>query len=201
MRVIGCVSVFNEVLMLADVLAALKPHVDMTVVADGPYRAFPHHRPASDDGTLDIAHELADVLITKARPWIDQVEKRNSYLIGSEGDWYFVIDGDEIVEGELDREKLTGEHGHMVMLEQPDIPDRPVFRLFRHRRSLAYTHTHTLLWSPETGYIRPDEHPVIDGLRIRHRNMERPQERVKDKGVWLRWQKEHEREARSRFHL
>lgn len=202
MRLIGCVIAFEEAGFLEETLRALKTLVDLAVVVDGAFRAFPHHCPLSDDGTREIAHKHADVLVTQAQPWTDQVEKRNSYLIGSPDDWYLVADADEVPEGKLDRSVLTSDKiGFRLNCNRPNLPPTPVFRLFRHIQGIEYRHAHVLLWSPETEYIHPDSVPVLESLTLRHRTDERSPDRIRKKGLWHQWQTQHEAEAREEFKL
>jgi len=104
-RIIACIIVFNEVELLPDCLNSLLG-VDEIRIVDGAYRDFPHEKPWSTDGTIELVKEMQKTdgrikLITCTNPWKDEVEKRNAYFDSEDGDanWYLQIDADEQVAG------------------------------------------------------------------------------------------------------
>jgi hypothetical protein len=90
---------------------------DRVVAVDGVYRRFPHQRESSPPeqaaaiaaAAMDIGIE--SVVVTPARAWAGQVEKRSALLreasVGS--DWIMVVDADHIVhaDGPAAREELS----------------------------------------------------------------------------------------------
>lgn len=54
-RVIACLSVYNEEVLLPDCLRSLEGRVDMTLVIDGAYKGFDGDNTHSTDGTLRIS--------------------------------------------------------------------------------------------------------------------------------------------------
>jgi glycosyltransferase involved in cell wall biosynthesis len=102
-KLIACLSVFNEIKNLPACLEGLEA-ADIICIVDGAYKDFPHDKPWSTDGTLEYLRDLAKSdqrvhLITCEKPWPGETVKRSQYFIGEEGDWYFLIDADERVEG------------------------------------------------------------------------------------------------------
>lgn len=108
MKIIACLSIYNEAQFLHEVLQGLYVHgIDRAIAVDGAYQGFPHESWASDDGTLDIlAAAKADLpdwmTIVPAPPdgWIGQEIKRTVYFreadkIAEPGDWLLQVDGDE----------------------------------------------------------------------------------------------------------
>lgn len=202
MRLIGCLNVYQEAGFLEATLRALKRCVDLTVVVDGAYEHYPHHRPLSDDGTIDIAKQLADVVITRPTAWPTEVVKRNAYLIGKPGDWYLMNDADEVLVGDLDRSLLTDNAtGYQLNMLRPPYPLMPIFRLFKHVDGLQYKEAHNLLWSPTTGYMLPESFPVINSPTFEHFTDNRDAERVLAKGTYYRWLQEEERGVRQRIKI
>jgi len=200
--IFGCINAYNEADMIEDCVEALRPYVDKIVIVDGAYKAYPHTCPRSINGTLEIIKNISDIFISQARAWEDEVEKRNAYLIGEVGDWYIVVDADEIIKGKIDRSIFNSSAiGYQMWIKRPSLPRSPVFRIFRHLEGLQYKYAHCLLWSPETGPIRPDTMPIIDSPMFDHYTDSRTDERKKNKGIYYRWLQEHEAKARKEYDL
>jgi hypothetical protein len=140
------------------------------VVLDGAFEGFPHNFPTgeSDDGTIPL---VSDWLLKWTRgdwgkegwfvlpqiPWVNQMSKRNLYFrFGSEGDWFLVIDGDEVVESGLEETKelladLEGEAFWVTREFVQKQQDRAYTvvrspglspRLFKFREGLCYGRTY-----------------------------------------------------------
>lgn len=202
MTVYGCINAYNEADTIEDCAKALRSYTDKIIVVDGAYKAYPHTCPRSNNGTLEIMRSAADIFISKARAWKDEVEKRNAYLIGEPGDWYIVNDADEIIKGELDKSILhSNAIGYQMWIKRPNLPRSPIFRIFRHLEGVEYRYAHCLLWSPMTGPIRPDNMPIIDNPMFDHYTDSRSDERKRDKGVYYRWLQEYEAKARKKYNL
>jgi hypothetical protein len=109
MRLIACLSVFNEIELLPRCLQALRDVADRAIAVDGAYRGFPAAQAASDDGTWELLQsvECESVGWLRAVPapagfWPNQEIKRTEYLrraddIAKSGDWLLQVDADEIV--------------------------------------------------------------------------------------------------------
>lgn len=202
MRLIGCVNAYHDAALLARSLPALRRIVDLLVVADGVYAGFPVYdpRPYSTDGSLDVAGEYADVVVLPPfgdaglrRPWATEVEKRNAYLVGRPGDYYLVVDADEVVEvidGVIARAKISERDDWLVMLKRigESMVEYPIHRLFRHRDGIRYHGTHHAVHVGEppalihpSGLEADAPASVFPGLRLAHLWNQRDQDRAERK--------------------
>ena len=73
---------------------------DQIVCVDGPYSDWPHGgKLQSDESLIKIANACgAKVIKAPKIPWKHQIDKRNAYITGENGDWYLTIDADETVQ-------------------------------------------------------------------------------------------------------
>jgi len=115
---VACFSIFNEVWNIERSLDSVRD-CDRIVVLDGAFSGFPHKLDTgqSDDGTLDVVsrwlqkwtldrNDRDGWLVVPEIPWINQMMKRSFYFrFGEPGDWFLVIDGDEVVESGLSETK------------------------------------------------------------------------------------------------
>lgn len=107
----ACYSVFNEAENekeaenLRSSINSIVPFVVKVVAVDGPYRGFPHNSLVSQDSTKQIFTELCKdklIWVEKNKAWPTQSVKRNEYLkYVPTGSWFFVIDGDEVAQGNV----------------------------------------------------------------------------------------------------
>lgn len=204
MKVIGCVNVYQDATLLARCLAALRPHVDTLVVVDGAYAGFERYGadPASTDGTLELARFAADIVLSAA-PGDDEIAKRNKYLVGAEGDYYFVVDADEEVDGVLDRAALSARDDWAVALYRAQEPwvRYPIYRLFRHRTGIAYRGMHCGVHVGDE-FINPNKRGIvapgseIPGLALKHDLFARDADRQRRKNAYYASLRETERAFR-----
>jgi hypothetical protein len=182
-------------------LKRLRPAVDLIVYVDGAYPDFPSYDPktsASVDGSLETAREFADVILHGKRrangtyePW-DEMAKRNAYLTGDVGDYYLVVDADEIIEGktpgskpEIDKALLATRPDWKINIFTEQKIDWPLHRLFTHRPGIHYRGAHECVHvGPE--FIHPERLPkdTFPGIRLVHKRTDRPGERNERKGVY-----------------
>ena len=202
-----CINGYNEIFLLESCLQKIRSKVDHITFVDGAYKEFPHKIPWSNDGTLDIAKELCDEVIECTEPWPDEIIKRNQYLTGAPGDWYFVLDCDEMFVGDIREsalETLTDDVD-IRMREKHDsgyIPDRNIYRFFKHREGIHYEKTHHALWLPGIDLpLNKREHDVYPHAYLEHLTKQRPIERNECKGVYIRWLQKQERVARHEYWL
>jgi len=153
-EVIACVNAFNEEQMLAGCLESVQGQVSRVVVVDGAYAQFPHSEPCSTDATRAIALAYGAQWVDCPEDedgypmaWADQVVKRSTYLVGSEGDWYLWIDADERLIGVLP----VPEDGQHYALQINSRDGRVGWgpRLFQHRGQMRYEGSHNAVWSDE----------------------------------------------------
>lgn len=190
---IGVVSFYNEIQFLERCLRSLRGKADFIVGIDGAYISFPHDKPWSTDGTIELARKYADKVITTEKAWESQIVKRNQYLIGKEGDWYLMIDGDEEIAGSLEGYE-TKDDWNISLYRTDGVPMYPVYRLFRHRQGMRYFGTHHCLMIGGE-ILNKRKMPSMPNCNIVHYNAERPRARREAKGEYYRSRTE-EREFR-----
>ena len=110
--------------------------------------------PVSTDRTLEILKDFGVETIIECKkssegnplPWPSEVAKRSQYFVGKDGDYYFILDGDERVVGSIAQEKLT-EDAYTIMLKRDDdtVPYK-VLRIFKHQDGIHYEGAHHALW-------------------------------------------------------
>jgi len=99
---IFCYIVYNEADFIRKSLDSVLPFADRIVVVEGRIKGYPFESEYSTDGTLDILDEYSDKcnLVRIHAKDLTQQEMRDLYLCGKEGDTYFILDGDEVLETE-----------------------------------------------------------------------------------------------------
>lgn len=114
-------NVYNEIDHVQDVVRSFGNKVEYIIVMDGAYSYYPyklhplHDKPYSTDGTIDAVGKImqdfehTDIEIVSVRePWLSEVTKKNAAIKNyplQEGDYYFFVDGHEILEGDIDKQK------------------------------------------------------------------------------------------------
>lgn len=118
MKVHGLLNIYEDRTFLAACLESIKDSVDSVIVADGAYdlyferyRVFvPEAKPNSTDGSLEIIKSFRGLPpLTFLNPsdgvdrcWKNQAVKRTALIDAVPvGDWFFIIDADEMVAGDL----------------------------------------------------------------------------------------------------
>lgn len=142
-HVIGCIAAYQEGLIIERALASLARYCDRVIVVDGAREDFPLYYDSirSTDDTLALALEYgAEVILPSGRAWHDEVEQRNAYLLGHPGDWYLILDADEVLYGELPN--LVEPSGvYRVRVDDQGVVKRHP-RLFREDGTVRYQSTH-----------------------------------------------------------
>jgi len=118
-------KVWNEGDHLQEALKRVYGLVDQIIVIDGAYSYFPYkeseryNQPHSTDGTLDIVRDIGGIMPTWERdsevilisnpgvPWKCETQMLNHIFrkYGKAGDYFFMIDGHELFEGDFHAEK------------------------------------------------------------------------------------------------
>ena len=108
-RLIFGVATYNSEKTLPKCLESISPHADRIIVVDGRFRGREGVTVCSTDHTRIIAiHSGCEVIRAGGLP---QHEQRDLYLLGRQGDFYFVVDSDEVLEGKFDKQAiLNGPH-------------------------------------------------------------------------------------------
>lgn len=196
MRIVACVNYYQDVAMLRLSLPALRRQADVLVCVDGAYRGFEPYNSsaASTDGSTELVSKYADILISPPwRPraggpfaWDDEITKRSAYLVGRPGDWYLVVDADEVLEGEVDRAAVRAREDWLVMLKRvgDSTPPYGIHRCFAHRPGIRYRGAHHAV-HVLGGMIHPDSlTEALPGVTLQHHTLERERERVERKGAY-----------------
>jgi glycosyltransferase involved in cell wall biosynthesis len=198
MAVIACVIVFNEETMLPGCLESLEDApVDEVVVVDGAYRDFSHEQPWSTDATREIARAYGATWIQSPETWAweSEVEKRNAYLIGDEGDWYFQIDADERLIGALPA--LEPGRVYALQVRRRDGGISYVPRLFQHLGHTRYYGAHHHLWRDDVMIWHEEWVRVArEQGYLLHLSHLRSVARQRAKAAWLPGKRERERRYR-----
>jgi len=208
-KVIGLISWFNEKPeWLAAGVASMAGFVDAVVVIDGAYSYFPEGRAHSPNGQAEAIRETARALglgcliYEPPGTWIgNEVEKRDKLFRFAEQvtepeDWYFVLDGDEVVShasADIHTKLLGATHdvgevmhwnarGHFAPDERPFSvqmeEQRPIRKFFRAIRGLRCIHTHYTHVTPDGRFLwAKDEMEPAENLtqyvQVEHRNKDR----------------------------
>lgn len=190
---IGCLSFYEEKDFIRESAESLLRVADKVIAVDGAYRDFPHKIPYSTDGTLDILaalrrEQLKQLEVVEVREaWEDEIVKRNRYLIGNEGDYYLMIDADEVIYGFADDRKYSEQPDWQLRSTRLDgVHSHYIHRLFRHRKGLSYFGCHNCLRVGDELIRNPDRLPRYEGLTIRHYTDNRSQKRADEKGEYYR---------------
>jgi len=173
----ACYSVYNCAGTLEDSIKAILPHVDKLIFVDGICLDlyWSHHcaqdktkiTPWSTDGTREIISKYAKkykkkvIVHLNKDAWIHEVEKRNKYLElanGQDGDYYAIVDGDEIWTGDVEAglkeivdSGRCGEVMHEDWVGDKKEADRWYLRIWRHVPGIHYCRVHTMLF--DAGHV------------------------------------------------
>lgn len=200
--------------MLPGCLESVAGQVDRLVVVDGAYADFPHEVPWSTDATREIARcygaeviecpgktwERENVGTCERVAWASQAAKRSAYLVGDEGDWYFMIDADERLVGRLPRDPVPG-YAYAFRIEHQSAAGRTT-RLWQHAGHMRYEVSHNALWSDDqlVNHL-PRVLVPAEEARLLHLTHLRAAERKRDKAVYYRTKESYERPYRTRYRI
>lgn len=184
--VTACINVYNDVGWLEKCLDSLQGKVEATVVVDGAYEGFPHDKPYSTDGTIELARQRADVVVTNTKLWPTEIVKRHHYLgYVREGRWWLRIDADEELVGSFEQ-PLAGVC-YRIMLERTDgVKPYPIHALFKKGPHSRIFGTHHAVWYRRTLLPKLEDLPVYGGVTLLHHIAERNQGRIEAKGKYYR---------------
>lgn len=216
MRIVCLISWFEEKpAWLAGLVASMKGTADHVVAVDGAYALYPRSRARSESAQAEAIRETARGLgmgCTIHEPphaWVgNEVEKRDfMFRLGEQvtepDDWYFVMDGDELLT-ETGRDlhaacaEATRDAGEVTMWqlrehaephERPYVTDltetQTIRVMFRAIRGLRVKDRHYHYVTPDGRYLWGDggtmaEAEDFSSVRIQHRNKSRDLWRAKD---------------------
>jgi len=166
------------------------PWVDEIVAVDGRYIDYPLGPMQSNDGTLEYLESIDKVEVIRAAG-LQEIDKRNKYLVGEIGDWYLHLDADEewvggppVIDPEVD--------AYIIDFHRP-YPIRKMdrVRLFKHIKGLHYAKKH--YWLHDSNGVtfallqqvgRAYRGARLEGVHIDHHELERSPERQRDRKIY-----------------
>jgi hypothetical protein len=196
--------------LLHAALASLAPWCDRIVCVDGAYADYPGATARSCDAVRAEVKAIGAELIDNpdGTPWVDQAAKRSAYLRGSEGDWYVVLDADEVLTGGealrywIERFGKLYEWVHVALHEPGSATEarrEPInvgYRVFRHLTGCRYVGEHTRLrdalgrgYAFASGEEEPNQYRtggLIHGVAIEHYRERRSAERLARQAAYYR---------------
>ena len=197
---IGCINFYDEAEFIEQCIESLVDKVDRIICVDGAYARFEHKKPYSTDGTIEIIQRLQSKygpkieLIGSETAWKDEITKRNEYFKGKEGDFYIVLDADEVLEGTLDG--LEQRDDWQIRLFRMDgVHPYLIYRIFKHREGIHYAGAHNALHIGSE-LMNSESLPIFEGAKINHFLDKRSGERKRRKGVYYKDLYEYEQEFR-----
>ena len=184
---------YNDWPTVKQTCESLRPLVDQLICVDGRYVDFGQINDSdlSTDGTLEYLESLDDVVVIEA-PLLDEVHKRNCYLIGNAGDWYLHLDADEVWHGPLTLPDADMGFTPLKWRKTGNWMQR--VRLFRHVDGIHYEGKHYWLKDGEGRTFARLEKPgnAYTAAKlpaenwIEHFDEDRPPERQTDKRTYFK---------------
>ena len=187
----ACIIFYNDgPELLGDCLKSLHGKVGRVVAIDGPFENFDRSgRVGSDLSTLAVFDKYGIKPVRAEKPWPDEITKRNQYLnLVNAKDFYFMIDADEMLEGEFPKKLKPGQY--IIDVYNPETGlTIPQIRLFSVSPNLEHRQKHSWVWDGERIISQPDYNPAavrLEGMRIIHRPYLRSAERLELDGAFMR---------------
>lgn len=166
--VIGVMCAYQEAPRIEAALASMTAlGCTRLVVVEGRWQGFKAYKKSdwSTDGTQKIALKCgADVISAPPGGWPTEIVARNAYLVGLPGDWYFIMDADEVVEGTLP-DLRAPERAYLAQHTEPDGQRYQRIRLLEESGDLIYQYTH---WSIYRHERLVEEAQLTDAFHIQH---------------------------------
>ena len=177
-QMVFCIAAYNSAATIAKCLQSVKPYADRIVVVEG---RFADNRAGvgplrSSDETIEIAKEL-DAEVIEAPAGMTQPRVRDSYLVGKPGDWYFVIDSDEVLTGDFPKAAIMAGKpiSYQIVIRGPlswSPYPVPTIRAYRHIGERP-THNPGQLLIDGEGHLMDATHPdgfggILEGCWLEH---------------------------------
>jgi len=188
MMVVGCLNVFECEATIGKTLRSIQNFVDRIIVVDGAYEGFSDHA-RSRDGTMVKVRGFPKpkILIGNDKHWHSQIKKRNQYLAPvfvDNGEWLFIIDGDEHIQSGVDETLAFLEESkdrfHKVSLLTPDgAKYGEHVRLIRYDETMKYEGNHcciTYMDGIKKAHIRGTTPCTLAPLQVIHDQSKRTPE-------------------------
>ena len=174
----ACYIVYNDIDYIRASLSTIIHHVDHIILVDGRFAYYPGSSPVSTDGTLKVIKEFKKkypyrIKFVKGKVYPDEPTKRNVYLdMVPENDWIWIIDGDEIPYGNLERVKpyLATKNSLVVPIWfRHAFLHRPEFvhmRFIRKKRGMKYDETHFTIFYKGQNILDADMWKNVDPVPV-----------------------------------
>lgn len=177
----ACIIAYNEEQLLPDCLDSLAGKVDEIILVDGRIEEFPGAVAVSSDNTAAIARAYGAQVIQCGTPYRTEMEMREQYLVGSEGDWYLVMDADQVLMTPLPSvsQLRSDAYRFRIRVLEPEQDVYPVY-LFKHRGNMHYPYLHDTVFSGDQP-VRTKQ--VLSSIWVFHQQYKRSRQRMADKQV------------------
>lgn len=134
-ELIFCIAAYNADKTLPYTLRSIEPYADRIIIVDGRFQGREGSTKNSTDSTRKAALAFGCEYIRAGD--LPQHRQRDLYLRGWPGDFYFIIDSDEVLEGHFDKDGiLTGPYNcYAVWIRNPPgyYPSATLtMRIYRH---------------------------------------------------------------------
>jgi glycosyltransferase involved in cell wall biosynthesis len=145
MSLVACINCYDDMPMISDCVSSIYNKVDRIIAVDGRYRDFPHNEDYSTDGTVEYLAGLDKVeLVFSAN--LFEADKRNVYMdMLKHGDTVLVIDGDEVVVGDIKKLPSKIDIGLINLGDPRWHYHRLATRFFKYRKGLRHKGIHFIM--------------------------------------------------------
>lgn len=164
--------------------------VDRIIAIDGKYKDFPNYNWYSTDGSIEYLLSLEKVELVFAAD-LYEANKRNVYMdMLDPGDTVLVLDGDEYVEGKINRLDKWTDIGLVKLGEPGGKYKRLATRFFRYRKDLRHNGIHFILeaggkwFNNRCHAVNGFKEKNINTFKINHLHRKRPKTRKEQKAEY-----------------
>jgi len=140
----GVLITYDDMPLIERAVESIYDHVDQIIAVDGRFNDFPGDSDVSTDGTIEYLRSLDKVTLIVATG-MDEIEKRNLYLIGDRNDWYLHLDADEEWTGDPPHPPADADACIVPLTRGRPEHYMERVRLFRHVPGLHYADKHYIL--------------------------------------------------------
>lgn len=188
--IVVCVNCFNDMPILKKCVESVYDQVDRIIAVDGRYKDFPGDGWYSTDGTIEYLSSLDKVKLVFAAD-LYEAEKRNIYMdMLKTGDTVLVLDGDEVVQGDIRKFDKNTDIGLVLLGEPGQRYKRLATRFFKYRKHLRHNGIHFILeikgkWfnnrcNAVNGFIQKN----VNTFKINHLHRKRSKARKQFKEIY-----------------
>lgn len=190
-------NVFNDASTIERAILSIHEVADEVHIFDGAYADFPHDKPYSTDGTLEIAAKFSKVIIHPCtEPYKNQLVKRTKmFEVGHEGDMFFKFDGDEYCTNpEIIRKSIQDMPDVAWAWVLSNLYPRPYMttRIFKYQEGLHYEGRHHWLFNGKNVFVASDQNMNVrfvhkdTPIRLFNMRHKRSSKRQEEKMTFIR---------------